>query len=109
MGASAFAQLATGLTGSALHAVLLEVMAERARRPPKDLVTQHRRSGFCAPAAVNLRTTLEIDRHLLASAAEFEALELSPVAPLGTCSAVALDSSTSGAFGHATKPPSQPG
>jgi hypothetical protein len=42
------------------------------------------------PAAVDQRTFLAIDGHLLAAAAAFEAIELSPVTPLGTCSAVAL-------------------
>jgi hypothetical protein len=35
---------------------------------------------------------MEVDRHLFAAAAEFEAIELAPVAPLGVCAAVALAS-----------------
>src|SRR6185436_7864770 len=40
--------------------------------------------------SVDLRTSLALDSHLLAAAAEFEALELSPVAPLGACSTIAI-------------------
>jgi hypothetical protein len=39
---------------------------------------------------VDLRTSITIDAEFLAAAAKFEAIELSPVAPLGTCTAFAL-------------------
>ena len=90
VGAPAFDQLATGLAGSDLHSVLLEVMQHRARRrSPADVLGQYLRDGFCAPAVVDLRTSLSVDGHLLAAAGDFEALELSPVAPLGVSSAIA--------------------
>jgi hypothetical protein len=90
IGAAAFEQLATGLAGSDLHSVLLEVMQHRARgRSPADVLAQYLRDGFCAPAAVDLRTSHEVDGHLLAAAEGFEALDLSPVAPLGVSSAIA--------------------
>lgn len=90
VGAEAFEQLASGLAGSELQSVLLEVMERRARRRTvADLLAQYRRDGFCAPAAVDLRRSLEIDGHLLAAAGTFVALELSPVAPLGSSSVVA--------------------
>ena len=90
VGAAAFEQLATGLAGSDLHSVLLEVMQHRARsRTPADVLGQYLRDGFCAPAAIDLRTSHEVDGHLLAAADGFEALDLSPVAPLGVSSAVA--------------------
>ena len=90
IGAAAFEQLATGLAGSDLHSVLLEVMQHRARsRTPADVLGQYLRDGFCAPAAIDLRTSHEVDGHLLAAADGFEALDLSPVAPLGVSSAVA--------------------
>jgi hypothetical protein len=54
------------------------------------VLAQYGRDGFCAPASVDLRTSMGIDAQLLAAAFEFEAIELSPVAPLGTCSSVAL-------------------
>ena len=53
-----------------------------------DLVRQWERDRFTSPAIVDQRTMNELDSHLLAAAAEFEALELSPLAPLGVCSVV---------------------
>jgi hypothetical protein len=53
------------------------------------VVEQYRSDGFCAPSIVDLRTANAIDDAFLAAAAGFEALDLSPVAPLGTCSTVA--------------------
>ena len=91
LGSTAFEHLAAGLSGSELQSVLLEVMHRRAaRRAPRDLVAQYQRDAFCAPAVVDQRTAVELDAHLLAAADGFEAIELSPVAPLGVCSAVAL-------------------
>jgi hypothetical protein len=91
IGSSSFETLASGLAGSQLHSVLLEVMQRRAGvRSPAAVLAQYRRDAFCAPAAVDLRTMLEIDSELLAAAEGFEALDLSPVAPLGACSTVAI-------------------
>jgi len=90
VGAAAFEQLASGLAGSELHSVLLEVMERRAgARAAKDLLEQYRRDPFCAPAAVDLRAMNAVEARLLAAARRFQALELSPVAPLGACSVVA--------------------
>jgi hypothetical protein len=90
VGAAAFEHLATGLAGSDLHSVLLEVMQHRARsRTPADVLAQYLRDNFCAPAEIDLRTSLVVDSHLLAAATAFEALDLSPVAPLGVSSAIA--------------------
>jgi hypothetical protein len=91
VGSPAFEQLASGLTGSELQSVLLEVMQRRAiNRKANELLAQYERDTFCVPAAGDLRESLTIDQHLLAAAEGFEAIELSPVAPLGACSAVAL-------------------
>lgn len=91
IGEAAFERLAAGLAGSELQSLLLEVTRRRAQsRSPNDVLQQYRRDAFCTPAAVDLRTTLAVDAHLLEAASAFEALELSPVAPLGVCSAVAL-------------------
>jgi hypothetical protein len=91
LGAAAFEQLASGLAGNELHSVLHEVMQRRAgARVAKDLLEQYRRDPFCAPAAVDLRAMNAVEAQLLAAASRFEALELSPVAPLGACSVVAL-------------------
>lgn len=91
LGAAAFDRLATSLPGTTLQSVLLEVIRQRARaRTPAEVLAQYQRDRFCHPAAVDQRTSVEIDAQLLAAADRFEAMELSPVAPLGTCSTVAL-------------------
>jgi hypothetical protein len=90
LGAIAFERLASELSGSELQSVLLEVMKRRANdRAPAEVLAHYRRDGFCRPATIDQRTSTAIDGHLLASAEGFEAIELSPVAPLGACSAVA--------------------
>lgn len=61
-------------------------------RTPHEIAAQYRRDRFVMPGAVDQRTSLAVDSHMLGAAAEFEAIELSPVAPLGTCSAMALTS-----------------
>ena len=69
VGAARFEELAAGLGGSELRSLLLDVMHRRAAaRKPKDLLAQYRRDAFCAPAAVDLRLSTEIDRQLLAAA-----------------------------------------
>jgi hypothetical protein len=90
IGATAFDRLATDLAGSDLHSVLLEVMQRRAAsRSPADVLAHYERDPFCAPAIVDLRESVAVDGHLLAAAEGFEAVGLSPVAPLGVTSAVA--------------------
>jgi hypothetical protein len=90
LGRDAFEQLTTRLAGSELTSVLLEVMRQRAEaRTPAEVLAQYQRDAFCRPAAADQRTSLEVDRHLLAAADGFEAIELSPVAPLAACSSVA--------------------
>jgi hypothetical protein len=83
-------RLASELGGSELHSLLLEVMHRRATaRTPAEVAAQYGRDPFCAPCPVDQRTSVAVDAELLAAAQGFEAIELSPVAPLGTCSAVA--------------------
>jgi hypothetical protein len=90
IGTEAFERLATRLPGSELQSLLLEVMHHRAgARAPAELVAQYRRDGFCRPSAVDQRVSVAVDAHLLGAAAAFEAIELSPIAPLGTSSVVA--------------------
>ena len=91
LGAPAFERLATELSGSELQSVLLAIMQRRAsgRRAP-EVLAQYQRDGFCRPAVVDQRTSVALDAHLLDAAEGFDAIELSPVAPLGTCSVVAL-------------------
>jgi hypothetical protein len=83
----AYDVLTDGLPASRLWSLLLDVTETRAAgRRPSDLVGQWDRDRFVQPAIVDQRSLLEVDRHLLAAAPSFEALELSPVAPLGVCS-----------------------
>jgi hypothetical protein len=90
LGQDAFERLASGLTGSELWSVLLEVMQRRAAaRTPADVLAQYQRDAFCRPAAIDQRISVELDRQLLAAADGFAAIELSPVAPLAACSSVA--------------------
>jgi hypothetical protein len=90
LGDDAIDLLAEKLSGSELQTVLLEVMRRRAAtREPSDVLAQFIRDTFTTPALVDQRALHEVDGHLLAAAIRFEALELSPVAPLGTCSTMA--------------------
>lgn len=87
VGETTFEQLAEGLGGSELQSLLLEVMARRAAaRTPADVLGQYKRDKFVQASALDQRVSLELDAHLLAAAEGFEAIELSPVTPLGTCS-----------------------
>jgi len=90
IGAEVFEQLAEGLAGSELQSMLLEVMRRRAgARTPAEVLAQYRRDRFTGAAPFDQRVAVAIDGHLLAAADGFEALELSPVAPLGVCSTMA--------------------
>src|SRR5690606_7538490 len=62
------------------------------QRAPAKLLQQYEQDRFVCPAIVDPRVQLEIDRELFAAAEGFEAIELSPLAPLGVCSVVALTS-----------------
>jgi hypothetical protein len=90
---TAFAALASDMPASSLWSLLLEVMERRAKaRSLADLLRQWEQDDFTAPSPIDQRTTLRVDARLLEAAADFEALELSPLTPLGTCSAMALAS-----------------
>jgi hypothetical protein len=86
---AAAAALFEMLPSSEVWSLLLELMNRRAaQREPADLMRQWSRDRFTAPAAVDQRTLNVIEAQLLAAAAPFEALELSPLAPLGSCSVI---------------------
>jgi hypothetical protein len=86
---TAYQALAEGLPSSEVWSLLLDVFARRAaRRRASDLLGHWQRDGFCWPARVDQRTLNTLDGHLLANAASFEAIELSPLTPLGTCAAL---------------------
>ncbi len=89
----AYAALALRLPASEVWSVLLEVAATRAgRRTPAGLLDQWQRDGFTQPAPIDQRTLVALDAHLLAAAEAFQAVELSPLAPLGACSVIGLAS-----------------
>jgi hypothetical protein len=89
----AHAALANGLPASRVWSLLMAVLARRAaERDPARLVRQWENDGFTRPGPIDQRTLAELDLRLLAAAGAFEAVELSPLAPLGACSVVGLAS-----------------
>jgi hypothetical protein len=89
----AHAALAQNLPASEVWSLLLGVLEERAaRRTQANVLQQWSSDRFVCPAYVDQRTLTELDGQLLAAAETFEAVELSPLAPLGTCSVIALTS-----------------
>lgn len=89
LGEQGFEQLAATIAGSELQSLLLEVMRRRAAaRTPADVLAQYRRDRFVRPCPIDQRVLVELDSHLLAAAEGFDAIELSPVTPLGTSSTV---------------------
>jgi hypothetical protein len=82
--------LTQGLHGSQLWSLLLGVAEQRAAaKSPADVMRQWAGDRFVAPCPVDQRTLLALDNVLLRIAHGFEAVELSPLAPLGACVAVA--------------------
>lgn len=72
-----------------LQTLLLEVMRIRSlRQRPADVRRGFERR-FCVPSDANPRALLRVDQALFDAASDFTLLELSPVAPLGVCTAVA--------------------
>jgi hypothetical protein len=89
-GEGPFAQLAAGLSPSDTWSVMMEVAAERAaQRRPADVISQWTRDRFVTPAIVDQRTLRRVERVLHETAHAFEAIELSPLAPFGVCTALA--------------------
>lgn len=69
---------------------LLRLVREQAsRRCPADLLAQHRRDAHVMPSMLDQRLVNTLDRLALDAAERFDAVLLSPVAPLGTNSVVA--------------------
>jgi hypothetical protein len=77
--------LAERLTGSDLTSLLLDVARRRAARlEPRDVLAQYERDRFVRPAE-NAERLAEIEQLALSLLPEeFERLELSPLAPLGS-------------------------
>jgi hypothetical protein len=90
---AAYTALAGGLAASDLWSLLLGVIEQRAaQRTATTVKQQWERDRFVSPSYIDQRTLNALDGHLLANASQFEALELSPLAPLGACSAIGLAS-----------------
>jgi hypothetical protein len=89
--AAAYAALARGMPASEVWSLLLSALRERAElRTARSLTEQWERDRFVQLSYIDQRTLVELDSHLLAAASDFEAVELSPLAPLGSTSSVAL-------------------
>lgn len=85
--------LSDQLSSSELNSLLLEVMkADAAKVSAADLLKAYQQNRFVSPSAINHITFLKMEIQLLelAQIHGFEAIELSPLAPLGNCSALGL-------------------
>jgi hypothetical protein len=90
---AAYRALTETLPASRLWSLLLDIFERRAsRRTPSALMDQWERDGFTRLSYIDQRTLVALDGHLLAAASAFEAVELSPLAPLASCSVVGLAS-----------------
>lgn len=82
----------SSLDGSALGSLLLEVSARQAaRRSPATILRQASQDPFARPTDLDLRRTLALDAAIAeALPPRFDAVELSPLCPLGTVSQLAV-------------------
>lgn len=83
--------LAAQISGSDLSSLLLEVFHRKTQQiTPSGLLHVYRQNRFVHPAAIDPLAFAEFSLKWLKDArtAGFEPLELSPVAPLGSCSAI---------------------
>lgn len=81
------------LPQSDLTSLLLEVAQRRAARAPSEVLRQYREDRFVRPGRVDPRVRCAIERVAFASVpARYQAIEIAPLAPLGTSSAVATAS-----------------
>src|SRR5688500_15505142 len=70
-----------------LQSLLMAVYRERAsQQTTARVIDQYANNRFVRPSPIDLRARLELDRLALDSASAFEALDLSPLCPLGTVS-----------------------
>lgn len=82
--------LAARLSPSDLQSLLLEVSDRRSSaRNPADLLADYEKNRFFGAASLTPADAAEWDATLGSSAPDFAFLTLSPMAPLGTCAAVA--------------------
>src|SRR5262245_26407855 len=81
--------LASRAPSDTVPVLLALARAHSARRRPRDLVAQYARDPFVARSPLDLRLIQRLDALALEAAPDFEAVLLSPLAPLGCCSVVA--------------------
>ena len=84
--------LSTGKSGSELNTLLLEVFRRRnADRSPGELMRSYKENRFVKPATVDPIALKQLELELLriAQSHKYTPIQLSPVAPLGSCSVVA--------------------
>ena len=67
-------------------ALMALARAQAARRRPVELLQQWQRDGTVGPADLDLRDAIRLDSLAISAADEYDAVLLSPVAPLGVCS-----------------------
>jgi hypothetical protein len=80
-----FTVLADELSPGDLQSLLLSVYQKRAQRITEpDALARFERTPLVAPSTVDARLLNEFDRAAFAAADDFEAIELSPVCPLGS-------------------------
>ena len=85
--------LSTRLSPSDLRSLLLDVFEVRAEAvTPSAVVAQSHRDNLTAPSSVSARDFLAFDRAAFDAAAEFDALDLSPVCPFGAASVLGAQS-----------------
>lgn len=82
--------LRDGLPGSDLRSLLLDIASERAaNRSPSAVLEQHRTDRFCAPSPVDAVAIATAEAAALqAVSSAFQPIQLSPVSPLATSSAM---------------------
>ena len=78
------------LPAADLRSLLLDIAAERARRQsPPDVLRQYASDRFCAPGSIDAVLLARASAAALAQvASSFKPVVLSPIAPLGSCSAL---------------------
>ncbi|SDX63048.1 hypothetical protein [Paenibacillus sp. CF384] len=84
--------LSERMSGSDLSTLLLEVFRQRtAKRQPSELLRSYKENRFVKPAVVDplALKQLELDLLRIAQQQAYAPVQLSPVAPLGSCSIVA--------------------
>jgi hypothetical protein len=84
-------KIVDGLSNSELNSFYLELFRKQSEKTkPADLLKQFKQSRFSSPAKIDLLDYKEYEIEWLKKARDngFQLIQLSPLAPLGTCSAV---------------------